>query len=129
MPIYASGLDTPLSDAEIGTHYREMAALGINAGKLKVGADQDADLRRLEIMRDALAASGRPPLLMIDANEYWTAKQAIARVREIERSFDLLLVEEPTERRDAAGLPRCRGRSPRRWRRGRTSTNPATSSR
>jgi L-alanine-DL-glutamate epimerase-like enolase superfamily enzyme len=104
VPLYASGLDTPLSDVELDAYYRGMAAQGFHAGKLKVGADQDADLRRLAIVRDALATSGRRPLLMIDANEYWTAKQAIARVREFERHFDLLCVEEPTERRDVAGL-------------------------
>ncbi len=32
-----------------------MAELGIGAGKLKVGLDFNADLRRLGIMRDALS--------------------------------------------------------------------------
>jgi L-alanine-DL-glutamate epimerase-like enolase superfamily enzyme len=102
--LYASGLDTPLDDDALASYYRRMAGMGLHAGKLKVGADQDADLRRLGIMRDALATSGCTPLLMVDANEYWSAKQAIARVREFERHFDLLAVEEPTERRDIVGL-------------------------
>ena len=101
---YASGLDTPLNDHELGDFYRRMAGSGINSGKLKVGRDLDADLRRLEIMRDALATSGKRPVLMIDSNEYWTPKQSIRRIREIERSYDLLWAEEPAERRDVVGL-------------------------
>lgn len=101
---YASGLDTPLTDEELGDFYRRMAGYGINSGKLKVGPDLDADLRRLEIMRNALATSGKRPVLMIDSNEYWTPKQSIRRIREIERSYDLAWAEEPAERRDVVGL-------------------------
>ncbi len=101
---YASGLDTPLSDSELDSFYRRMAARGFNAGKLKVGADQDADLRRLGIMKEALASSGKHPVLMVDSNEYWTPKQSIARIREMEREFDLLWAEEPAGRRDVVGL-------------------------
>jgi L-alanine-DL-glutamate epimerase-like enolase superfamily enzyme len=46
------------------------------------------------------------PSLMIDANEFWTAKQAIRRVAEIEREFDLVWVEEPVRRDDHRGLAR-----------------------
>ena len=53
---YASGLDMPLSDAELWTYYRDMAQrYGITAGKLKVGRDPDRDLERLALMRDAIA--------------------------------------------------------------------------
>jgi L-alanine-DL-glutamate epimerase-like enolase superfamily enzyme len=101
---YASGLDTPLHDDELAAFYLGMASLGFNAGKLKVGLDQETDLRRLRIMRDALATSGKTPVLMIDANEYWTAKQSIRRIREMEEEFDLAWAEEPAGRRDAVGL-------------------------
>jgi L-alanine-DL-glutamate epimerase-like enolase superfamily enzyme len=103
---YASGIDTPLTDDEITAYYREMAALGITLGKLKVGRDQEADLRRLELMRDALATNGRRPQLAIDSNEYWTAKEAVSRIREIESTFTLEWAEEPARRWDAAGLRR-----------------------
>jgi L-alanine-DL-glutamate epimerase-like enolase superfamily enzyme len=81
-----------------------MAKMGVNAGKLKVGLDHEADLRRLAIMRDALATSGKPPILMIDANEYWSPKQAIRHIGELERHFDLTWVEEPARRWDYRGL-------------------------
>ncbi len=101
---YASGIDSPLTDAEIDTFYRGMAAQGINLGKLKVGRDRDGDLRRLEIMRNALASSGKEPELTIDSNEYWTAKESIDRIREIERQYRLKWAEEPARRWDTAGL-------------------------
>jgi L-alanine-DL-glutamate epimerase-like enolase superfamily enzyme len=105
---YASGLDMPLSDAELRTYYCDVAARhGITSGKLKVGRDPDRDLQRLAVMRDALAeGSGTRPSLMIDANEFWTPKQAIRRISEIEREFDLVWAEEPVRRDDHRGLAR-----------------------
>ena len=101
---YASGLDSPLSDEELYAFYAGMAARGVSAGKLKGGANLQDDLRRLGIMRDALSTSGKRVDLMLDVNEYWTPKEAIRRVREIERSFDLTWIEEPARRWDATGL-------------------------
>jgi L-alanine-DL-glutamate epimerase-like enolase superfamily enzyme len=101
---YASGLDSPLSDEELRDFYTRMAGQGIAAGKLKVGLHPDDDLRRLAIMQEALSVADPRPALMIDANEYWSPKQAIRRVREIERSFDLAWVEEPARRWDYRGL-------------------------
>ena len=96
--------DSPLPDEEIYAYYSGMAARGVSAGKLKGGADFQDDLRRLGIMRDALATSGKRVDLMLDVNEFWTPKEAIRRVREIERSFDLTWIEEPARRWDATGL-------------------------
>jgi L-alanine-DL-glutamate epimerase-like enolase superfamily enzyme len=103
---YASGLDSPLTDDELATYYRSMAAQGINAGKLKVGRDAEADARRLSVMADALATSGKPPQLIIDANEFWSPKQAIQRIRALESDFELGWVEEPVSRTDHVGLRR-----------------------
>ena len=106
---YASGLDMPLTDAALRTYYHDMAArYGITAGKLKVGRDPDRDLERMAVLREAIAdGSGTArPSLMIDANEFWTPKQAIRRIAEIERDFDLVWVEEPVRRDDHRGLAR-----------------------
>jgi L-alanine-DL-glutamate epimerase-like enolase superfamily enzyme len=103
---YASGLDSPLDDEELATYYRRMAALGISAGKLKIGRDRDDDLRRLGVMAEALASAGGRPELMVDANEFWTPKQAVQRITELERSYELTWVEEPVPRHDARGLRR-----------------------
>ena len=80
---YASGLDMPLSDEELRAYYLGMAERhGITAGKLKVGRDPGRDLERLAIMRDALreGSGATEPSLMIDANEFWSPKQAIRRI-------------------------------------------------
>jgi L-alanine-DL-glutamate epimerase-like enolase superfamily enzyme len=101
---YASGLDYCLSDDELFAFYRRMAEQGIGSGKLKVGLDLEADLRRLGIMREALSIASPRPGLMIDANEYWSARQAVRYVRQLEEHYDLLWVEEPARRWDYDGL-------------------------
>jgi L-alanine-DL-glutamate epimerase-like enolase superfamily enzyme len=80
---YASGLDYCLSDDELFAFYRRMAERGIRDGKLKVGLDLKADLRRLGIMRDGLSIASPKPGLMIDSNEYWSPKQAVRYVRQL----------------------------------------------
>ncbi|MFN8622209.1 MAG: mandelate racemase/muconate lactonizing enzyme family protein [Chloroflexota bacterium] len=109
VPAYASGLDMGLSDDQLRTYYRDMAANhGLRAGKLKIGRHPVSDARRLAIMRDALAeGSGRTDVsLMVDANEFWTPKQAVRRIAELEQDFDLVWVEEPVRRDDHPGLAR-----------------------
>jgi L-alanine-DL-glutamate epimerase-like enolase superfamily enzyme len=101
---YASGLDYCLSDEELFAFYRRMAEQGIDSGKLKVGLDLKVDLRRLGLMREALSIASARPQLMIDSNEYWSPKQAVRYIRQLEERFDLLWVEEPARRWDYDGL-------------------------
>ncbi len=101
---YASDIGSNLSDDELRAFYTRMAMQGIHAGKIKVGLNQADDLRRIAIMHDALALSGKTPALMIDSNEYWSPKQAIRHIKAIEEQFDLTWVEEPARRWDYRGL-------------------------
>ena len=101
---YASGIDMCLSDEEIYQCYANFAKRGVFIGKLKVGLDLEADVRRIGIMHQALATSGKRPRLLIDSNEYWSAKQAIQNISHFEKHFDLFWVEEPTRRWDYKGL-------------------------
>jgi len=103
---YASGLDIALSDEELVSVYQAYAARGLRSAKLKGGLDVERDLRRLMLVRDVLAEAHPQsrPGLMIDANETWTRKQAVRHVAELERSVDLIWVEEPVRRWDAEGL-------------------------
>lgn len=101
---YASGIDLNLTDREIYDFYAGLAAKGVHAGKLKVGLDRESDLRRLGLMQEALATSGKRPMLMIDSNEYWSPKQAIRNIRKIEEQFELVWAEEPARRWDYRGL-------------------------
>lgn len=101
---YASGLDYCLSDDDLFAFYRRMAEMGIDAGKLKVGLDITADMRRLGIMQEALSIASDHPVLTIDSNEYWSPKQAVRYIRQMEEKFDLAWVEEPARRWDYQGL-------------------------
>lgn len=105
---YASDIGLCLSEDELYAFYRGMAERGVNAGKLKVGLDRDKDLQRLALMHEALSTSGKKPLLMIDSNEYWSAKQAIRNIHYLEERFELFWVEEPARRWDYRGLREVR---------------------
>ena len=103
---YASGLDSPLSDEELYKFYAGMAAKGVTAGKLKVGRNPEDDERRIRVMIEALSSHGGRARVIIDANEFWTPKQAIQRIARLEKHFDFLWVEEPSPRGDFEGLRR-----------------------
>ncbi|SCF27332.1 mandelate racemase/muconate lactonizing enzyme family protein [Micromonospora chokoriensis] len=102
---YASGLDIGLTDDELVAAYEVYASYGLRAAKLKGGLDIERDQHRLGLVRDVLteAGHGRRAGLMLDVNEAWTRKQAVRHVCEIERSLDLIWIEEPVRRWDAEG--------------------------
>ncbi|MGW0218862.1 mandelate racemase/muconate lactonizing enzyme family protein [Micromonospora chokoriensis] len=102
---YASGLDIGLTDDELVAAYEVYASHGLRAAKLKGGLDIERDQHRLGLVRDVLteAGHGRRAGLMLDVNEAWTRKQAVRHVSEIERSLDLIWIEEPVRRWDAEG--------------------------
>lgn len=106
VPAYASGLDIALSEDELVAAYQAYAAHGLRAAKLKGGLDVDWDRRRLSLVRNVLAEAvpGVRPGLMLDLNESLTRKQAVRHVAELERTLDLIWVEEPVRRWDAEGL-------------------------
>jgi L-alanine-DL-glutamate epimerase-like enolase superfamily enzyme len=105
VPAYASGLDIGLSDDELVMLYQAYAERGLRAAKIKGGLDVEQDRRRLLLVQDVLAdGTGTRPGLMLDANESWTRKQAVRHVTELERTLDLIWVEEPVRRWDAEGL-------------------------
>jgi len=95
------------NDADLSEWYATMSReFGFRAAKLRVGADQPADMQRLGLMRQALLQHASAPALMIDADESWSPKQAIRNVRAMEEEFDLTWVESPTLRGDFLGLKR-----------------------
>jgi len=108
VPAYASAIDIALSDDELVSAYTAYAERGIKAAKLKGGLDIERDKVRLGLVRDVLAeaspGSSVRPGLMLDANECWTRKQAVRYVAELERTLDLIWVEEPVRRWDAEGM-------------------------
>ena len=106
---YASDIGLPMSDADLEAWYRRMATeYGFRHAKLKVGLDQDADLRRLEMMERVFKERTDAPMLYVDANEYWSPKQAIRKVSEMEERCSIAWIEEPARRWDYLGLRRVK---------------------
>lgn len=66
---------------------------GFRAGKLPVGPESDADLRRLKIMHKALAQNTPAPELLLSSADRWTPEQAISRTCEIEQRYDLVCIQ------------------------------------
>ena len=103
VPVYASGLDFHMTDAEFEAFFANAAALGFQAFKIKVGhPDPEWDLRRLALLRKVI---GPRAGVMIDANEAWSAKEAATRLSLFERAgHPLIWAEDPILRTDFDGL-------------------------
>ena len=84
--------------------YRRLAEAGVDSGKLKIGLDLHSDLRRIGVMREALSVASERPRLMVDVNEYWSPKQTVRLLGEIEKQYDITWIEEPARRWDTDGL-------------------------
>lgn len=100
---YASGLDFHLSDTEYTTFFAAAKARGFDAFKIKVGhPDVHWDLRRLKLLQEV---AGDCAIIMVDANEAWSPKEAIRRLHIYrEAGHDIYWVEDPTLRDDFRGL-------------------------
>lgn len=70
--------------------------------KVKVGKDPKKDIQRITKIRDAI---GKDAKIRIDANQGWSAKDAVKIMSEIEdRQIDIELVEQPVPYWDLEGL-------------------------
>lgn len=87
------------SDEKIRRLLREAVEQGWTDFKMKVGADQEADVRRAALIREEI---GPERMLMMDANQVWDVSQAIDRMREL-ATFNPLWIEEPTSPDDIIG--------------------------
>jgi L-alanine-DL-glutamate epimerase-like enolase superfamily enzyme len=108
---YASGLDFHLSDDDFVSFFAHADSLGYTAFKMKVGhPDFERDLHRLALLAKTVRPGAR---VMIDANEAWSAKEALAKLEAIRRAGHALLwVEDPVPRNDFEGLKLLRAAAP-----------------
>lgn len=75
---------------------------GYSALKIKVGTDSALDMVRLREIRSAV---GKDVLLRADANQGWTAKDAVRIIRFYEdEGLDIELIEQPVPAHDFEGL-------------------------
>ncbi|HZC74179.1 MAG TPA: enolase C-terminal domain-like protein [Jatrophihabitans sp.] len=87
------------SDAKVARLVNEAIADGFTHLKIKVGADADNDLRRVQMVRDLV---GPEVLVSVDANQRWEVAEAIRNVRMLS-GVGLYWVEEPTSPDDVLG--------------------------
>ena len=80
------------SDEKLDRLCRKAVTGGFTTIKLKVGANLDADRRRLQIARNA---TGPDTAIAIDANQRWSVPDAINAIQQLAQ-FDVRWVEEPT---------------------------------
>jgi muconate cycloisomerase len=102
---FSIGLREPENAAEIA---RQKAAEGFTALKMKVGTDDEKDLLRVRLVREAV---GPKIKLNVDANGGWSPDQAIRQIPRYE-PYNLEYVEQPVPRWDVDGLARVRQNSP-----------------
>jgi len=99
---YGSTLDFHLDDDTFRNRLDEFRRMGFEAVKLKVGhPDVDWDLRRLALVHEVF---GPGVVLMVDANEAWSPKEAACRAhRYRNEGFGIYWIEDPITREDYAG--------------------------
>lgn len=100
---YGSGVCFHLSDKEVTSFYEKAIQHNFSGYKVKIGhPDLAWDIKRLQLVSDII---GKDKLLMIDANEAWSPKEAIAKIRAYEKAgLDIFWIEDPILRHDIAGL-------------------------
>jgi len=72
--------------------------------KIKVGLDLEADVKRLELIRQTI---GPECSIMVDANQQWNVQQSIEHINAYKK-FNLLFVEEPTSPDDVLGFAKIK---------------------
>jgi L-alanine-DL-glutamate epimerase-like enolase superfamily enzyme len=103
---YGSGVNLNLSQDELLAQVEGWLSRGYEAVKIKVGSeDPNEDVERVGAVRELI---GRKRHLMVDANQAWTASEAVARTRMLE-PHRLYWMEEPLISDDVLGHARLRG--------------------
>lgn len=75
---------------------------GFRILKIKVGKEARKDIERIKAIRQAV---GPEVLLRIDANQGWTAKEAVRTIRSLEdMGIEMDLVEQPVSAHDFEGM-------------------------
>lgn len=102
---YGSGVNLHLSLDELLAQVEGWLGRGYEAVKIKVGSeDPDEDVERVGAVRELIGSKRR---LMVDANQAWTASEAIVRTRMLETHRPYWM-EEPLVSDDMLGHARVR---------------------
>lgn len=105
MPVYASGINLGLTEAQLIAQVKGWLEDGYKHFKVKIGKpDVAEDVERLTKIREVI---GSLPL-MVDANQGWGPELAPRRINPL-KGLDLTWVEEPLLSDDIAAHARLRG--------------------
>jgi len=100
IPAYASAINMHLDGEPLLDQMRGFVEQGYRAVKMKVGRENPAeDVERVGSVRSVIGPGTK---LMLDANQAWTAGEAIRRTRLL-RPFDPFWLEEPVLADDRQG--------------------------
>ncbi|MDD5089320.1 MAG: dipeptide epimerase [Candidatus Wallbacteria bacterium] len=94
------------SPEEMAADAKDAVARGFRILKIKVGLNPALDIERMAAVR---AAAGKSAILRLDANQGWSAKEAVRIMKILEAADpDIELVEQPVPAHDFAGLKHVR---------------------
>jgi L-alanine-DL-glutamate epimerase-like enolase superfamily enzyme len=108
VPVYGSGGLTSYSEHELCRQLDGWVQQGITRVKMKIGRDPEADLRRVQAVREAIGPNAE---LYVDANGAYRRKQALAQAARM-REHDVTWFEEPVSSNDLEGLRLIRDQGP-----------------
>ena len=92
-------IDTP---EKMISESKEKLSGGFSILKIKVGGDPELDIKRLQSVREAIGSEVR---IRIDANQGWSAKEAVQVGKElVEKGVNVELIEQPVAARDFESL-------------------------
>lgn len=93
------GVDTP---EKMASDASKSVNDGFQTLKVKVGANPELDIARIEAIRDGIPETIK---LRLDANQGWKPKQAVQLINEMERKkFNIEFIEQPVASYDLEGL-------------------------
>ena len=110
---YRSSIETDITIGIMDPEEQAIRAVkhveeGFRILKLKLGVDPEQDVERVRAVRDAV---GEGVKIRVDANQGWSAEQAIKVIEKI-ANYDVEYVEQPVKWNDLEGLARVREESP-----------------
>jgi L-alanine-DL-glutamate epimerase-like enolase superfamily enzyme len=108
VPVYGSGGFTNYAPEQLREQVRGWLELGISKIKIKVGREKDADLQRLQLVRDL---TGDGVELMVDGNRAYTLRDALLWAERF-AGLGARWFEEPLSSEDLDGLAELRRSAP-----------------
>lgn len=109
VPVYGSGGFTSYDEDRLVRQLEAWAADGIDAVKIKVGREPEQDVDRVHAARRAVGGDVR---LMVDANNAYHPRQAVAWAHRFGEAAGVTWLEQPVPQEDIPGMTFVREHAP-----------------